>query len=386
MSTTATEPSPPRRSPEPFPATAPVRHGQFYNVELQRMLEASAVDVVPLFRDAAMHAGFGQASAWFTSLGARSPAMRLASLPELIHRVGLGTLDLSEAANDIGVAVVQHSHFASGWTAKGQHAHAPTCLVTAGYLAGAITAARGQVVRVEEIDCAATGSSNCRFSVVRDSSGQVSPADPHDVPAVDAGVGFTWLPAAFYAAVAFGFEREVPRVRGPKYSGLGRIVLTEVGHRAAFATLGDEVASNANRPLEERLSAEEMLSALIDKINTYNWGRWEIAALDPGERLSIRIYDSYEATAYRELFPLAPAGKCYLAQAFVSGMMNLLYVDAKSPPAKKPGSLYNRLFRSPLSFRTVEPRCVAQGDSYCEFIGSELSPGFPSLIDASREV
>jgi predicted hydrocarbon binding protein len=383
-----------------------VLHSQHYNASLVRaLLETERVDARGILESAA-------AELALASLQESGVAPDLRAACELFQESGLGTLDLSGVDERGGEAVVENSHFAEAWVARFGKARAPVCAVPAGFVAGSLAAATGVRFEVREVACRARGDRACRFDVTSTGLSPLLPPEPpaptlesialpppalpvideagvlaallDGPPAADAGGSIralggtlTRLWADLYTRVSYRFEREVPAVLGSKFTNLPALVLTEAGHSYAFHTFGGILRSDRwhDRVAPLLASREEWFHAIVALINVLGWGSWRVEALVPRERVTVRVYEGYEALGYRRLYGPAAAPHCYLARGTVAALMNLLYVgDISTRPELTP-SCYNQLFRSPLSFRAVETRCHAASDPYCELIANPLSPG-----------
>lgn len=412
---TAAEGAPLSSAPE---GTAVVLHSEHYNSALQRALvEVDQIDATALLETSAAEAAYQFLTEQPGWSGEGDAGERTRRVVELFRAAGLGELNAGGLGADGGEAVVASSHFALAWRSRYGRSEAPVCAVAGGVLAGALAAVHDRAYSVKETHCVARGAAECRFrlapregpvdlypeviypappsllapdfapSPIDDAAvleavfGTTAPGDA-DTPPTLAGVPFTRLWADHYNRVSYRFEQQVPRVLGSKFHNLASIVLTEAGHVCAFHTLGRLLVSDAwnerVRPLLR--SREEWAHALVVVINALGWGNWRIQSLLPNERLTVRVYDSYEASGYRRHFGRASAPKCYLSRGVSAALMNLLYVgDIAARPELTP-SLYNDLFRSPLSFRALETRCRAMEDPFCEFVVNPLSPSLGKLL------
>jgi predicted hydrocarbon binding protein len=406
-------------SPAPGSARVPlaaaehprILHSQDYNTILIRsLLETERVDARNIVTGAA-------AELAFSTLHEGDTEPTLADATELFRESGLGILDLSGVGAGGGDAVVTNSHFAEGWLRKFGKAKDPVCAVPAGFIAGALAAVTGARHEVRELTCRARGDRECRFQAAATDLAPLaaaaplaySPASiavaPAAAPAIDEeailaaliaapraadregrihslGGALTQLWSDFYNRVSYRFEREVPTALGNKFVNLPALVLTEAGHSYAFHTFGGILCSERWRDHVAPLlsSPDDWFHAVVALINTLGWGSWRVHALVPHERVTIRVYEGYEATGYRREFGLASAPRCYLARGTVAALMNLLYVGEIASRPALTQSYYNQLFRSPLSFRAVETRCHATSDPYCEFIANPLSPSLSARV------
>jgi hypothetical protein len=183
------------------------------------------------------------------------------------------------------------------------------------------------------------------------------------------------LPAAFYAALAQIFQVEVPNARGAKFSNLPGILLQEAAHRNGYFLFEEILCSEAWKERRETAGMEPLttLEALLEVVDRFGWGSWEVTSFVPSERLIVRVSDSYEARAHASLFGRASAPRCPVARGAAAAIMNLLFRVDESARCSPSEAGYNQLFRSPASFRAVETRCRAMGDPYCEIVANPLS-------------
>jgi predicted hydrocarbon binding protein len=382
-----------------------VLHSHDYSAALLRsLLETDRIDAAGIVENAAAELAFEGLS----EHGGGAAALEAAA--ELFRESGLGVLDLSGVGEDGGEAVVVGSHFAGAWRLRYGSAGHPVCAMPAGFVSGSLAAAFGRHYQVVEVACAAQDRPVCRFRATPTDEPPRAAAEvllgaplslpPASAPAVDEeaivaallgtapgadsegrilalGGSITRLWADYYTRVCYRFEREVPRVLGAKFGNLPSLVLTEAGHSYAFHTFGRLLSSEewAARVAPLLSSREEWFHAAVAVVNVLGWGTWRVTALVPGERASVRVHDSYEALGLRRQTERSGAPRCYLARGTLAALMNLLYVGDPTTRPTLDASYYNRLFRSPLSFRAVETRCRSMDDPYCELIANPLSPG-----------
>jgi predicted hydrocarbon binding protein len=381
-----------------------VLHSRHYHAALLRTLfEAEGIEADVILRDA----GRVATDVYHGAIEIGDGAAR--GLTESIRSAGLGQVTgVSLGVDGTGEIQLRASHFATAWTARYPAAASPVCAATTGILSSILSSLHGRSLTVEESACVAAGDAACTFSVShgevdRSQPARAGQADPAvvrqrgaceedgggliddlfggpfraDEGGVMAGPGgpFALLPAAFYAAVAGGFEREIPRRRGPKFGNLPGILLQEAAHRNGFSLFGEILRSAAwLERVEPRLAtAEERLRMLLRLVGAIGWGSWEVKSFVPGERLIVQVEDSYEAVAHGRLFGQATSPRCYVARGAAAAIMNLLFRAGNLRGSELTDSDYNRLFRSPASFRAVETRCRALGDPVCEIVANPLS-------------
>lgn len=381
---------------------APVLHSHHYHGSLLRALyEAQGIDPARILLDAVEACGTGAA--------APVPANARASwgwLTERFRVAGLGRLACDRlTAAGTGSVLLHSSHFAAAWRARYAASRQPVCAVPAGLLARLVSEAVGSDRAVVESACAAQGADACTFEVaaVKDTSlsalsqgsRAVASAAAEDeghwggagamlghalTPSVDGmiqapGGPFAAFPAEFYAAVSRLFEIEVPRARGAKFGSLPGILLMEAAHWNGFHLFGEVLASAEWRE-SRRVRGEserERVQALLAIPEQLGWGSWEICSFVPGERLIVRLHDSYEALGHERLFGRSREQRCVVARGAAAAVMNLLYRSGGTAEGARDISTYNSLFRSPHTFRAVETRCRAQGDSFCELVANPLT-------------
>lgn len=175
--------------------------------------------------------------------------------------------------------------------------------------------------------------------------------------------------ADYYNRISYGlvgaFIRELPELEEDAIS-----LLTEAGHVCAFHTFGGIMVSvewdAVVLPMIE--TREDWAKGMVGVVNSLGWGRYRLLELVPGERLVLRIDDSYEAAGVLESYGKAAHPRCFLAAGGAAGLMNLLYQgDITKRPALT-DEYYNEVFGHPQSFRARETRCLAMGDSHCEIV------------------
>lgn len=355
---------------------AHVLHSWHLNAALLRVLyEADGIDAAAILRDA------GAAAAQHLPLPppASSREARLRHLAATIAGAGLGRVDFSRLNEALEGEIRLHgSHFARAWTERFRSAAKPVCAATGGIIGALLSRSEGAAVELRETACAARGASSCAFRVdeVQESPAGTAArsrslgAERPESGALPEGPGapFTWLPAAFHVGLASAFEREVPLRRGAKFGNLPGILLLEAAHRGSYHLFGELLATE---PLQG-LDVELRLTALVHRIDELGWGSWQVTTYLPGERLIVQIADSAEAEAYLAAEGRASSPRCHLARGAAAAAMNLLF-RRHSPRDPFNDADYNRVFRSPASFRAVETRCRGMGDSLCEIVANPLT-------------
>ncbi len=95
-----------------------------------------------------------------------TPTAEVAS--DIFRQLGFGTLDLSGVGDEGGIAFVENSHYAMGWSALHGPRDEPVCRFVEGFITGTIAAAMecepSQVI-VNEGACFVCGAERCEFVV-----------------------------------------------------------------------------------------------------------------------------------------------------------------------------------------------------------------------------
>lgn len=374
-----------------------VLHAHYYDAALHRAItETGPVDGRGTLERAAASAAY-RAIAETATLG--DPASRLRTL---FATTGLGALKDEEISAAGGAFSLSPSSYATARLEMFGKAPAPACDVTRGIVSGALGALFGKAFSVREVECVAMGDRRCRFEVTRLATGGLEPIPalrwptPCPVPERDSAfpsadvlapvrsaagspVGSTYgsLWAELYARAAHDFEQEVPKIMGPKFANLPSVVLTEAAHLGTFYSVGSLIRSSEwQNWLVPRLpSREDWVHAVVALLDSFGWGSWRVKLLAPEQRFTVHVHDGYEARSHLALAGPSTAPRCYFARGVVAAIMNVLYAGDSIGPAALNQSVYNSLFRSPLSFRAMETRCQAMGHPYCEFVANPLSPG-----------
>lgn len=190
------------------------------------------------------------------------------------------------------------------------------------------------------------------------------------------GLHLTRHLADYYNRVSFGFHAALLRA-APELGADAEQLLIEAGRVCAFNTFGGIMTSMewdaVVLPMCE--SREDWVRGMVAIINILGWGRWEIDALTPGERLAVRIEDSYEAEGYLRDYPVTDRPRCFLATGGVAGLMNLLYHSDVTARPIFSEEFYVATFRHPRSFVAREVSCRARGDACCEVVAERPERG-----------
>jgi predicted hydrocarbon binding protein len=169
------------------------------------------------------------------------------------------------------------------------------------------------------------------------------------------GVYLSLFSVKYYNRLSFDFEKEMGLTREAE------ALLIEAAQECGYATFQgirnswewEQVVS----PMIE--TKEDHISGFAAVAVAFGWGDLEINELAPGNKLAIRVSDSYEARGYLEQYGVSKSGKCYMLRGVTGAFMDLLYGE------DYPDGCF--------TFLAEEPLCRAKGDEYCEFIARKSS-------------
>ncbi|APR80004.1 Hypothetical protein A7982_05351 [Minicystis rosea] len=182
--------------------------------------------------------------------------------------------------------------------------------------------------------------------------------------------------ADYYNRISYALLGDYNR-RAPELAEDARELLVEAGHVCAFNTFGGIMTSvewdAVVAPMIE--TPTDWVHGIVAVVNALGWGRWQVSALAPGERLVVQIDDGYEATGHLRDYPRADGPRCFLATGGVAGIMNLVYQGDVTQRPVFDEAYYLEVFRNPRSFRAREVRCLAMGDPCCEIVAERMTAG-----------
>lgn len=173
------------------------------------------------------------------------------------------------------------------------------------------------------------------------------------------GVYLSLFSVEYYNKVSFDFEKRMGASRAKE----SEVLLVEAAQECGYATFQgirtswewDELVA----PMIEK--QEDQIHAFAAVAVAFGWGDMEIQELIPGEKLTIRVSDSYEAGGYLKRFGTAGSGKCYMLRGVTAAFMGLVYGE------DYPDGCF--------SYTAEETLCRVKGDRYCEFVARK-SPVF----------
>jgi predicted hydrocarbon binding protein len=171
------------------------------------------------------------------------------------------------------------------------------------------------------------------------------------------GVYLSLFSVKYYNRLSFEFEIKMGKPREAEAETL----LIEAAQECGYATFqgirdswewGQVVA-----PMIE--NKDDQIFGFAAVAVAFGWGDLEVEQLVPGEKLVIRVSDSYEARGYLQQYGLAKSAKCYMLRGVTGAFMDLIY------GGDYPEGLY--------VFSAAETFCRAKGDACCEFSARKSS-------------
>lgn len=169
------------------------------------------------------------------------------------------------------------------------------------------------------------------------------------------GVYLSLYSTQYYNQISFDFERRM----GPRRQQESKNLLIRAAHECGYATF-----EGIRNSYEWEQVVAPMIESKEDEIRgfaavavAFGWGDLEVAEIIPGEKLRIRVNDSYEARGYLEKYGRARSEKCYMLRGVAAAFMDLSY-----------GGDYPDSY---LTFESDETMCRAKGDPYCEFVATK---------------
>jgi len=299
------------------------------------------------------------------------------------------------------------SHYSDGYKSKFGEQDEPQDFFLTGALQGALSAAYGCDVEVEQRECIAMGDDRNAWTVTRHENRQenvedymdqakrlqqhrneITPAPkPDDLPAPPVtsavqnmdlvgdpeeglipafNVYLTFIPSLYYNVCSQIF---LDRIQENDMSrSLGVRLLKEAGQVCGFYTLGNILLSSEFELLRkshcgpspgERAS----LTALLGVVNALGWGYWTLDELTQ-DTLRFTAHNSYEAYNYREFFGEGQESVCMLHMGGGAAVMNALrHGDILNFGGPIDRDYVNSVFEESDGFDGTEEQCFAvEGD------------------------
>jgi predicted hydrocarbon binding protein len=156
-----------------------------------------------------------------------------------------------------------------------------------------------------------------------------APFDSIHFPVLHATTRAVILPIGMFWALWDGFER----------------ILQPSGLAAVLYNAGKEIGEHAAKRLNEmfRIEGKELIQALAQAGKATGWGITEVNSISmKRHRAKIIVKECFEAAAWRK----KPYNVCHWTRGYLAGYMSTVF--RKSVEAN-------------------ETKCIARGDSYCEF-------------------
>lgn len=188
-----------------------------------------------------------------------------------------------------------------------------------------------------------------------------------DTGLIDAfGVVLTNHFADYYNYISY--ETYYGMIKGGQPVNHTRDVFVQGGHICAFNTFGGIMSS----PEWYQLIAPhckddtDWVHGMVAVINALGWGIWRVEQIDPGHRLVIRIYNSYEGVGYRRIYPQSRETQLsFLNMGAVQGLAHLLWkIDIKKRPTLD-HEFYSSVFNNPQNrFQVQQTHAIAAGHEY----------------------
>jgi predicted hydrocarbon binding protein len=171
------------------------------------------------------------------------------------------------------------------------------------------------------------------------------------------GVYLSLFSTRYYNQLSFDFEKRM----GARRRKESKKLLISAAHECGYATF-----EGVRHSYEWEYLVAPMIESREDEIRgfaavavAFGWGDLEVAEIIPGEKLRIRVNDSYEARGFLDRYGRAASEKCYMLRGVAAAFMDLSY-----------GGDYPDSYST---FAAEEPMCRAKGDPYCEFVASKSS-------------
>ncbi len=164
------------------------------------------------------------------------------------------------------------------------------------------------------------------------------------------GVYLSFISIQYYNQLCYDFEKKLDQ--GDK----ARDLLVRAAQECGYATFqGIRNSWEWDEIVDAMLeSKEDQIAGFAAVALAFGWGDIEVKQIIPGQKLNMRVTDSYEASGYLERYGTATSGKCYMLRGVAAAFMDLTY------GADYPDGCFD--------FVAAEPHCRAKGDPYCEFV------------------
>lgn len=147
-----------------------------------------------------------------------------------------------------------------------------------------------------------------------------------------------------------------------------RDVFVQGGHICAFNTFGGIMSSPEWYQLVAPLCKDDAdwIHGMVAVINALGWGVWRVEKIEPGNKLIIRMYNSYEGVGYRRIYPQSTETQLsFLNMGATQGLAHLLWkIDIKERPTLD-HEFYANVFNNPENrFNVKQTHAIAAGHPY----------------------
>lgn len=327
---------------------------------------------------------------------------RLAYAESYLKARGYGNPTVTDAS-DSDVIEATASHHSSGYKTKFGVQSEPQDFFLTGALQGALMAAFGCDVDVQQQDCIATGDSRNTWTFTRhggrqdrietylqeakqlqNGRAQIEPVPKPDAlpaPPVTSVVGnmkligdrdegiipafnvyLTFIPSLYYNICSQIFLNRIQK--NDMSRDLGVRLLKEAGHVCGFFTLGNILLSSEYELLRKAhfgANADELdsMTTLFGVVNAFGWGYWTLDTLAE-DTLRFSVHNSYEAYNHYEYFGDADDPVCHLHNGGGEAIMNALRDgDILNFSGPINNGYVDRVFESSDGFQATEEACFA---------------------------
>lgn len=165
------------------------------------------------------------------------------------------------------------------------------------------------------------------------------------------GVYLTNVSTTFYNKLSYEFIRTI----GNEYSEEAKKILINIAWVCGYNTFhGIQTSVQWKNLIEPMVSnPADKLLASIALSNALGWAKLKVIEIVPGKSCKIRAEEGYEAEYYLETYGKSKEPVCFTLSGVFSALMDLSY------GSEYPTGIY--------TFETVETKCRAKGDNFCEF-------------------
>ncbi len=190
---------------------------------------------------------------------------------------------------------------------------------------------------------------------------------PQETGLIDAfGVVLTNHFADYYNYVSYRTYFDMIAAGMPKDDT--RDVFVQGGHICAFNTFGGIMSSPEWYQLivPQCRNDSDWIHGMVAVINALGWGVWRVEKIEPGESLTIRMYNSYEGVGFRRVFPRNDERQLsFLNIGAVEGLAHLLWkIDIKERPTLS-HEFYTEVFNNRRgAFKAEQTHAIAAGDAF----------------------